>query len=528
MSRLFISLFLYILVALTGFYLAVEFLPERILGNSIQAYQKSIYQGTAYLLDQRMLDTPDEQAELKAIQAAFGYDVEFKSLNDINIEQENLKQLQEGEIFVKEIDAADYLYYPSVLPGKVWVLQTEQHQTEDYQRSANGTIHLIENVLRPYSLQQRPIELAKLAKYFGFDVSLKPLAELDLPEDLEARVLNGELISQFYDSDNEQYYSRLFDSDYFIHAGPLRNLWAEKYLIYTIFALLAFLIAMAIYIWVLPLWRSLLALDHAATQLGEGDFDTRVESRGFTPIKKINRSFNLMAQHIQNLVVSHKDLTNAVSHELRTPLARLRFGLEMMQTAEDESKRERYFKEMNTDIEELEALISELLTYARIERDRHTISYQQCELLPWLEEQTQRLSTLTKDKKLVTNFKSLTHEDRAQVEPKLMARALSNLVTNAIRHAQSVILVSASIEGHELRITVDDDGGGISPDIGPAIFEPFKRGDISRDRDSGGFGLGLGIVKQIVDWHKGNVNLRQSDLGGARFVMTVPIKKSQI
>ena len=526
MSRLFISLFIYIALALAGFVLAVQYIPDILLGNSLRTFQKQTYQGTVYLLNQRILNAADESKALAAIKLDFGYDVHLTRLSDMAIDTDEKNRLARGELSYDEIDGADYLYFPSALPEKVWVFQVDQTQTEDYQRGAEGTIKSIENILESLPQQQWPLQMAEIAKNFGFAISIKPLSSLELPQALNTKVLEGELVAQFYETSDEQYYSRLFDSDYYIHAGPLVNFWFEKYVIYAILTALALLLSIAILFWVVPLWRSLLSLDQAANELGEGNFDTRVENRGFKPIKKITNSFNLMAEHIQNLVVSHKDLTNAVSHELRTPLARLRFGLEMMQSSPDESKREHYFKEMNTDIEELETLISELLTYARIERDSHTISYQQCELLPWLEEQTQRLSALTKDKKLVTNFKSIAIENSAQVEPKLLARALSNLVTNAIRHAQSVILVSANIKDNQLRIIVDDDGSGFSPEIDQSIFEPFKRGDISRDRDSGGFGLGLGIVKQIVGWHKGSIEISQSEMGGARFIMSLPINKT--
>ena len=524
MSRLFISLFFYITLALTGFVIAIYYLPDRLLDSSLRTFQKQTYQGTVYLLNQRLLNATDKDKEMASINAAFGYDVQLISLSQIDIDDDEKQRLADGEISFEEIDGADYLYYPSALPEKIWLLQTDQTYTEDYQRGADGTIKLIEDILKPLPETQWRQQIVEIAGNFGFRLTLEPLSMLELPDDLHTRVLEGELISQFYDSSDEQYYSRVFDSDYYIHAGPVRDFWFEKYLIYTIIVFLGILVSIAILIWVIPLWRSLISLDQAATELGEGNFDTRVESRGFAPIKKITSSFNLMADHIQNLVISHKDLTNAVSHELRTPLARLRFGLEMMQSSENEDRRAHYFKEMNTDIEELETLISELLSYARIERDSHAISFQPCELLPWLEEQTQRLSTLAKDKKLVTNFKSLTTGDKVQLEPKLMARALSNLTTNAIRHAKSVILVSASIEDELLRITVDDDGSGISPDIAETIFEPFKRGDISRDRDTGGFGLGLGIVRQILGWHKGKVEISQSELGGARFTVKIPVK----
>ena len=104
-----------------------------------------------------------------------------------------------------------------------------------------------------------------------------------------------------------------------------------------------------------------------ALPLLKGKFGARAMIKTHVRLLKIfSLVFNHMASRIQALINSHKDLTNAVSHELRTPLARMRFGFEMLQSSQSEQDRQRFIYELSTDIEEMDALVDELLTYAPI------------------------------------------------------------------------------------------------------------------------------------------------------------------
>ena len=525
MSRLFFSLFSSIAFALICFYFAAEYIPGKILHGLFLDYQQKTYQGTVHLLNQRLNNSVNQQEELKKIQSMFGYSVQLESLDKLNLNQSQRNQISNKGISFEEIDNADFIYYPSAIANKIWVLQTEQTETEDYQRVAKGTMSMIEEQLQTIPSDKWPQQIETIAKNFSFNLEIHDLENLQLTDELAQRVVDGELMSLDYETDNEQYFYRLANSNYYIQAGPIKDIWVAKYLVYSIFIFLGLLVSMAILIWIFPLWKSLMALNTAANELGKGRFDTRVQSNSFTPIRKITESFNLMAEHIQRLIMSHKDLTNAVSHELRTPLSRLRFGLDMMQSSKDETRRLHYYKEMSTDIDELDALIAELLTYARFEREDMPIKYEECDLLKWLNYQSKRYDALAKDKTIITNFNSINSNEAVQMEPRLMARALSNLVTNAIRHASKTILINAKIQNQALNLSVEDDGSGIDDALGEVIFEPFKRADQSRVRDTGGFGLGLAIVKHIVLRHNGSVKLTQSNLGGAHFVICIPLNK---
>jgi signal transduction histidine kinase len=105
---------------------------------------------------------------------------------------------------------------------------------------------------------------------------------------------------------------------------------------------------------------------------------------------------------------------------------------------------------------------------------------------------------------------------------RLLARAVGNLLRNAQKYAAHTVALSARRDGDLLEIVVDDDGPGIPEEERERIFEPFYRLDRSRDRATGGFGLGLSIARKAVALHGGVLAVQRSPLGGARFVITLP------
>ena len=232
-----------------------------------------------------------------------------------------------------------------------------------------------------------------------------------------------------------------------------------------------------------------------------------------------------MADRIQSLISSHKELTNAVSHELRTPIARLRFGMEMLQDSSREEDRARFMASMNSDIDELDRLVAELLTYARFDRDRPELEFKRQEILPWLDGVIRQArvgkSELTMD--FVISADNLKY---ARFDPLLMARALGNLLQNAARYAHSQVNVIFALENGYFQLIVDDDGPGIPEAERDTIFDAFKRLDSSRDRGSGGYGLGLTIAYRISEWHDGEICVSDSPMGGARFEIRWPQEKT--
>jgi signal transduction histidine kinase len=229
-----------------------------------------------------------------------------------------------------------------------------------------------------------------------------------------------------------------------------------------------------------------------------------------------------MADRIQQLINSHKELTNAVSHELRSPISRIRFGLTMFTSSSAPEKKQHYICGIQADVNELEDLVSELLTYARFDRERPNLHFSRHPVIPWLKNLLGNKLPSLDQPVCECSFHVNSESCAAWFEPKQMGRAVGNLVQNALRCARQRIHVSLEQCDSEAVIHVDDDGPGIPENDRKRIFEPFTRLDSSRSRVSGGHGLGLAIVHRIAVWHCGNVTVLDSPMGGARFSIRWP------
>ncbi len=276
-------------------------------------------------------------------------------------------------------------------------------------------------------------------------------------------------------------------------------------------------------LWALPLWRDLDRLRNATLRMGQGDLGARVRLSRLAGMRHVGESFNQMAERISALVENQRSLTNAVSHELRTPLARLSFEVALLGQDQHLPKRHHILRDMQADISELESLVAELLVYARLERPTdETVKLETVDTCDWLGEALAQVAHQAEARGIQCHVRG-DHPPRVRLHPRYMSRALLNLVQNAVRYASrhvEVELRQCPAGGFEL--IVDDDGGGIAPDDRARVFEPFIRLDESRDRGTGGAGLGLAIVWRVAASHGGGIDIQDSPLGGARFVLRWP------
>lgn len=235
-----------------------------------------------------------------------------------------------------------------------------------------------------------------------------------------------------------------------------------------------------------------------------------------------------MATHIQRLIEAQRELMRAVSHELRTPVARIRFGMEMLAEEEEYEYRLSQVEMIDKDIEALNTLIDEIMTYAKLEQGMPSLDIQSIDIagvLEQVERETQALKT-QKDIQLIAPDIDVV----ADAERRYLHRVVQNLVGNAVRHCDQRIRISGGVEEDgQAYVCVEDDGPGIPEEDRERVFEAFARLDDSRTRASGGYGLGLSIVSRIAFWFGGSIKVDSSpDLGGARFIMRWPAQRSTV
>ncbi|XNM53951.1 ATP-binding protein [Escherichia coli] len=228
-------------------------------------------------------------------------------------------------------------------------------------------------------------------------------------------------------------------------------------------------------------------------------------------------SHDQMADNINALIASKKQLIDGIAHELRTPLVRLRYRLEMsdnLRAAESQA--------LNRDISQLEALIEELLTYARLDRPENELHLSEPDLPLWLSTHLADIQAVTPDK--TVRIKTLAQGHYAALDMRLMERVLDNLLNNALRYCHSTVETSLLLSGNRATLIVEDDGPGIAQENREHIFEPFVRlGSQPGSLEPAGCGLGLAIVHSIALAMGGTVNCDTSELGGARFSFSWPL-----
>lgn len=144
---------------------------------------------------------------------------------------------------------------------------------------------------------------------------------------------------------------------------------------------------------------------------------------------------------------------------------------------------------LNRDIGQLEALIEELLTYARLDRPQNELMLTEPDLPAWLLAHLQDVQSVTPER--AVNLLTCVIGDYGALDMRLMSRVLDNLLNNALRYSRTTVQVSLLLDGSQATLIVEDDGPGIEADARERIFEPFVRLDPSRDRATGGCGLGL-------------------------------------
>lgn len=299
-------------------------------------------------------------------------------------------------------------------------------------------------------------------------------------------------------------------------------------------------IAIGVVVLVVPLYRRIAALRRAARRFSHGEHSARVVVRGRDAIAELAAAFNDMAARTEGLINRQRELTRAVSHEFRTPIARIRFALEAIDSEDDDADRSEQIALVDRDLSELDDLVEEMLTYARLDSRldarRHDdaqgpgqgdetdlLRLESIDLEDELTSIARRMERAsTGDVAIELCMDLADHAPSVRADRRYLVRAIENLIGNSQRHAEARIRVTGRRLGDHFAVVVEDDGPGIPEADRQRIFAPFTRLEGSRGRDSGGTGLGLAIVARISEWHHGEITVDDSDLGGARFYLRWP------
>jgi two-component system OmpR family sensor kinase len=374
-------------------------------------------------------------------------------------------------------------------------------------------------------IQEGAVSVGELSTILEIDVTYSKKEHIAfLPEQLD-RLNQGEVVNLFSSNDSLLLYFGL-DSERLIQIGPIA-MSSEHTNGYQQWLILASYITLAVFIlgWSWPLWRDLRKLTDMTKHFSGGEHipnNTVSDSSVLSPLAK---SFVDMAERISELLQLQKLMLHAVSHDIRTPLARMKFALAMLNDSDgrensSKSSLNEVKESLLADVEDVDQLVDNLLSFSKLETANIELDIQSVNLSELITNLIEKLEPLS-DK---TFSLQIEPDIELMCDGHLMERAIQNLLVNAQKFAEHKIDINVQPREDCVQIQINDDGIGIPHDQVVNVLKPFSRIESSRNKQSGGFGLGLAIVNKIVSWHYGQIAIGKSEYGGASITLNLPRK----
>ena len=324
-----------------------------------------------------------------------------------------------------------------------------------------------------------------------------------LTSDAEMRTINGEDIIRV---ERDGY-------DFYMYRSAQEEGLFNYFVLYTALALAA-LILFLNYFMVNKMLNPVRLLKQGAERIRQGDLSYRVKSNLQDELGELTESINHMADSLQSMLEAKRQLLMAISHELRTPITKAKLRMEFMPESDEKDQ-------LKEDINEIDLLISDLLEAERLNNDHSALVSERVLLANFV-------------RSIAESFKSNNGEIEIEIPvndlefeiDKLRIRLLiTNLLNNAIRHGKgNLINVRVSFSGDRGIIEVKDNGEGISEEHITQITEPFYRADSARQRNTGGFGLGLYLCRLIAQAHGGEMIIVSQEGQGTQITVNLPRK----
>ncbi|UTV29167.1 ATP-binding protein [Photobacterium atrarenae] len=491
-------------------------------------YYEETYRGTFYLLKQHLQSVPQAQwpDAISALSDTFGYSLQLQPVEDVTLDSDQKDKLLAGAYVLSTTDHSALLHRVEESP---WVISLGLNQSleEHVRRNSRGTFHLLAQAMQTIPVSDWTQYLQSVNQQVPYTLLLQTDDELKLSA-TETTLLNNAqpVVRQQPDGQMTLYYR--LNAPYVLQADQVDGQYPFGHYYGLLLITFVIFISAAMFLWVYPLWRDLNRLAVTANDFGEGRLEKRAKVSRSSTVEKLGRSFNQMADSIEEMILGQREMTNAIAHDLRTPLYRLRFAFEMLGSEETTTaQKDKYENVIRASIDDLDHLINQTLVLSRYSRITDVSQFRECELARLIEKELDHFrdehAGLVIEYRCCDDLREMT----AVVDSRAMVRALNNLLSNAGRFARTTIRVTLSSREDQFSLIVEDDGCGLPESAWGKIFEPFaQENNAPRERNSG-HGLGLAIVQQIANWHKGHVSIQHSTLGGARFDISWPKQSRQ-
>lgn len=519
---------LVVLVAVFG-YLLVQIINYQ----RAQEYRESLTDGISYVISEGVARQPGKQQKIDWVSDAsdlLELPIYYTDASKVELSRTEKKRI-EAQKSVVRYDASNSIAY--IIIG---LRDDPQHflsikVDKITERQMKALPIFVLDYLMFYPGQEQEY-LAKIQKHFSYPINIYNIQDINLDSEQIGRLRQDQSVMLYKDSATVRGTTISIVSPIpnqptqVLVLGPVPMFnWMPLQLSAGITLFSLFLLSLGVYGLILPLERKIRQVRYALNRMKSGDLSLRVPIEGSDEMANLASSYNNMSDHIQRLIEAQRELMRAVSHELRTPVARIRFGTEMLAEEDDYNHRMHQVDMIDKDIEALNTLIDEIMTYAKLEQGTPSLDFDEITLFDVLDQVAVETEALKTQKEIELVAPPLYV--KVDAERRYLHRVVQNLVGNAVRYCDNKVRITGGIHSDGMAfVCVEDDGAGIPEQDRKRVFEAFARLDDSRTRASGGYGLGLSIVSRIAYWFGGEIKVDESPtLGGARFIMTWPAKR---
>lgn len=269
-------------------------------------------------------------------------------------------------------------------------------------------------------------------------------------------------------------------------------------------------------------------LIRATKEIAQGNYHERVPVESEDEIGELTESLNTMAASLENQRHLQKQLITNVAHELATPLTSISGYLEALtdNVIQGEDKRKETLLLMREEAERLQTMLEEVRTLAAVEEPHYHIEPTSENIEELTEKIIKQLQPLFHRKKVDLSLEANLQIPEFTIDKNRYKQILVNLLNNALKYSSSHQSVTVKLQNDKtgLTVRVKDEGDGIPKKDLPFIFERFYRVDESRTRATGGLGIGLAIVKELVEAHRGKITVESTVKEGSTFICFFPVK----
>jgi len=391
----------------------------------------------------------------------------------------------------------------------------QSREQPDVNRWLESTFHLIATRLEEVPVAEREAVAENIAIELGVGVHLLARDEVYMNAIADER-----LVPLVDSAGNTSYLHDAEALNAIIRLGPIAA--PEDGLLLDLLPPIFYLsIFVLVGLWLRPLLSDINVISKGAQRFAADYRDPPTTAINTTELTPLAQNIDEMAARLSGVLRSQKELIAALSHEMRTPLARIRFALAVIDDKAEEELKQK-LRAMNEDVQEIDDLVSSMLNYARLDHPDIEMNWQAVPIGNWLD----NIIDKAPGDSIRVEANTDNTPDTVRMDPRLMELALSNLIVNATKYAGQDVRCSLTQDGDDYVLTVEDDGSGIPEDEREKIFKAFTRIDDSRNRETGGYGLGLAVVARVAELHGGLASVDASPgLGGARFSVRWPPKR---